>query len=300
MVLNAGDAAIFADPGQIDQVLINLVVNARDAMPDGGTLTIETKIPDIDEPGQPEGSPHSWVAITIRDTGVGMDADTQRHLFEPYFTTKERGKGTGLGLSTIHGIIAQSGGHVQVESATGAGATFRIYLPKMEGPMPATGSSAGIVDLYGTESILAVEDEPQVRAYTVAALKAYGYRVLAAESAQAALLFFERGTESIDLVLTDLVMPNMSGRELAARLAQLRPSVKVLYCPASNYRTRTQKYSRWWKPFSPNSLPKVACVGASKPPSSCLLAAGESRRYSVCRPRGLWDRRDGRSQWPVT
>ena len=140
MALNAGDAAIFADPGQFDQVLMNLVVNARDAMPDGGTLTIETKEPDTDEVVQTGDTSRSWIAITVRDTGFGIDEETRRHLFEPYFTTKERGKGTGLGLSTIHGIIAQSGGHVRVESAQGGGSTFRIYLPKMEGPMPATRS----------------------------------------------------------------------------------------------------------------------------------------------------------------
>ena len=163
MLLNAGDAVIFADPGQIDQVLMNLVVNARDAMPDGGTLTIETEKADeksdIDVPGQAEDSSRFWVTIAVRDTGVGMDEATQTHLFEPYFTTKERGKGSGLGLSTIHGIVAQSGGHIQVESAPGCGTTFRIYLPRMEGPLPALKRIEETTNLFGSETVLVVEDE---------------------------------------------------------------------------------------------------------------------------------------------
>jgi two-component system, cell cycle sensor histidine kinase and response regulator CckA len=297
MVLNAGDAAVFADPGQIDQVLMNLVVNARDAMADGGALTIETKQSDIDEPGQTERPPHSWVTITVRDTGTGMDADTQRHLFEPYFTTKERGKGTGLGLSTIHGIIAQSGGHVQVESAPGAGTTFRIYLPMMEGPMPVTSSSKGTVELFGTETVLAVEDESQVRAYIVAALKAYGYRVLAAESGQAALLVLEGGTESIDLVLTDLVMPNMSGRELAARLAHLRPSLKVLYMSGYSDDTVARHgiledgLALLEKPFSPEQLAEKVreVLGPRKPLSRALVLADGEVRTLLLRLLGGWD-----------
>ncbi len=228
MVLNARDAAIFADPGQIDQVVMNLVVNARDAMPDGGTLTIQTEQIEIEKPGE-GAEPDSWVAITVMDTGVGMDEETQSHLFEPYFTTKDTGKGTGLGLSTIHGIIAQSGGRIEVESAPGAGATFRIWLPKMEQQLPAARSYEPALDLFGTETVVVVEDEPEVRAYTAAALKAYGYRVFMAENAQSAMEVFRSQKEHIDLVVTDLVMPGMSGKELAGKLAALHPSVKVLY-----------------------------------------------------------------------
>ena len=229
MMLNSGDAAIFADPGQIDQILMNLVVNARDAMPGGGTLTIETKVSELDEPGETEGLPHPWIVIAVSDTGVGMDEDTRAHLFEPYFTTKEPGKGSGLGLSTIHGIVAQSGGHIQAESAPGAGTTFRIYLPKMEGPVFPPRSAEGTPRLFGNETVLVVEDEDEVRAYTVAALKAYGYPALTARNAKDALRIFEREGKHIDLVLTDVVMPNMSGRDLAARLSQLQPPPKLLY-----------------------------------------------------------------------
>jgi PAS domain S-box-containing protein len=286
MMLNAADAAIFADPGQFDQILMNLVVNARDAMPGGGTLTIETKETSMDEPGQAEGSPRSWVAVAARDTGVGMDEATQRHLFEPYFTTKETGKGSGLGLSTIHGIIAQSGGHVQVESAPGTGTTFRIYLPKMERPISLPESVEVTPRLFGTETVLAVEDEPEVRAYIVAALKVYGYRVLTAENGQAALMVVEREGEAIDLVLTDVVMPNMSGRDLAARLAQLRPSLKVLYMSGYSYDIVARQgiledgLALVEKPFSPEQLAQKVreVLGPSKLLSRVLVSAdGEVR-----------------------
>jgi PAS domain S-box-containing protein len=260
ITLNAGDSAVFADPGQFDQILMNLIVNARDAMPGGGTVAIETKTSDIGESGQTGGPPRSWVAIAVRDTGVGMDEATKAHLFEPYFTTKEIGKGSGLGLSTIHGIIAQSGGHIQVESAPGAGTTFWIYFPKMEGLISFPKSIEETTNLFGTETVLVVEDEAEVRAYTVAALKAYGYRVHTAENAQAALLVVEQEKGDIDLVLTDVVMPSMSGRDLAARLAQLRPSLKVLYMSGyssdivAHHGILKEGLTLVEKPFSPEQL----------------------------------------------
>ena len=158
-----------------------------------------------------------------------MDEATQAHLFEPYFTTKEIGKGSGLGLSTIHGIVVQSHGHIQVKSAAGAGTTFRIYLPKIEGAVSLPERIEATSDLFGTETVLVVEDEPQVRAYTSAALKAYGYHVITAENPQSHCWLLKRQGKGIDLVLTDVVMPNMNGRDLAARLAQVRPSLKILY-----------------------------------------------------------------------
>jgi len=260
MTLKAGDAAVFADPGQFDQVLMNLIVNARDAMTGGGIVAIETKTSDIAESGQAGGPPRSWVVIAVRDTGVGMDEATQAHLFEPYFTTKEIGRGSGLGLSTIHGIIAQSGGHIQVESAPGAGTTFWIYFPKMEGPISIPKSIEETTNLFGTETVLVVEDEAEVRAYTVAALKAYGYRVHTAENAHEALLFVQQKTSAIDLLLTDVVMPSMSGRDLAAKLAPLRPSLKVLYM--SGYSSEIVAHHGMLeeglklveKPFSPEQL----------------------------------------------
>ncbi len=260
MELSAGDAAVFADPSQFDQVLMNLIVNARDAMRAGGKLIIETKTLDIDDPEQSEGRQRSWVMIAVRDTGVGMDEATKAHLFEPFFTTKERGRGSGLGLSTIHGIILQSGGHIVVESAPGAGTTFRIRLPKMAELTPLPKSGEENTRLYGTETILVVEDEQQVRAYAVAALKAYGYRVLTAENAQDTLPIFEREMAGIDLVLTDVVMPGLSGRGLAEKLALLQRAVKVLYM--SGYTSDIIAYhgilesglALVEKPFSPEQL----------------------------------------------
>jgi two-component system, cell cycle sensor histidine kinase and response regulator CckA len=293
MLLNAGDAAIFADPGQLDQVLMNLVVNARDAMPNGGTLIVETKVPDIDEPGYAESHTRSWVMIAVRDTGTGMDEATQAHLFEPYFTTKEIGKGSGLGLSTIHGIVTQSGGHIQVESAPGCGTTFRIFLPRMESPLPILKGIEETTNLFGTETVLVVEDESSVRSYTLAALKAYGYRVHAAEDAQAALLIVEREGDGIDLALTDLVMPHMSGRDLAVRLAQLQPSLKVLYMSGyssdmvARHGILEDGLTLVEKPFSPEQLAlKVREVlGPPKSLSRVLVLAADGEVSNQLR---LW------------
>jgi PAS domain S-box-containing protein len=286
MKLNAGGAAIFADPGQFDQVLMNLVVNARDAMLGGGTLTIETKEQDSNGSEQNQGPPRSWIAIAVQDTGIGMDKATQAHLFEPYFTTKESGKGSGLGLSTIHGIVAQSSGHIEVESAPGSGTTFRIYLPKMEGPQPVPINIEETTNLFGTETVLVVEDEAEVRAYSVAALKAYGYRVLTAENPQAALLVAEREGEGLDLVLTDVVMPDMSGRNLAARLEQLRPSLKVLYMSGyssdmiARHGILEDGLTLVEKPFSPEQLAQKVREVLGPPQSLSkvlVLADGEVR-----------------------
>jgi two-component system, cell cycle sensor histidine kinase and response regulator CckA len=298
MLLNAGDAAIFADPGQLDQVLMNLVVNARDAMPDGGTLTIETKVPDINEPGYAEGHTRSWAMIAVSDTGMGMDETTQAHLFEPYFTTKEIGKGSGLGLSTIHGIVGQSGGHVQVESAPGSGTTFRIFLPRMEGPPPVLKGIEETANLFGTETVLVVEDESSVRSYTLAALKAYGYRVHAAEDARAALLIVEREADGIDLALTDLVMPHMSGRELAVRLAQLRPSIKILYMSGyssdmiARHGILEDGLTLVEKPFSPEQLAQKVreVLGPPKSLNRVLVLAAEGEVRNQLR---LWLSRGG-------
>jgi PAS domain S-box-containing protein len=289
MSLNVPDAAIFADPGQFDQILMNLVVNARDAMPAGGALTMETSEPGSHEVAQTRDFSGSWVVISVTDTGMGMDEATQSHLFEPYFTTKETGKGSGLGLSTIHGIVAQSGGDIQVESTPGAGTTFRIYLPKMVGPISFPKSVEATPKLFGTETILVVEDEAEVRAYTVAALKAYGYRTFAAEDAQAALLVAERESGPIDLVLTDMVMPKMNGLELAARLAQLKPSLRVLYM--SGY-SSDMMASRGVlqeglllveKPFSPEQLVQKVreVLGPPKLLSSVLVLAGDEVRNQI-------------------
>ncbi len=225
-------APVFADPGQIDQVLVNLAVNARDAMPNGGTLTIETKNVVLDDSyksvhfGTAVG-PH--VMLAISDTGVGMDRETQNRIFEPFFTTKEAGKGTGLGLSTVFGIVEQSKGTIWVYSEPGNGSTFKIYLPTTSQAEAEPETTEEPTSLEGTETILLVEDQEDVRTVAETALRRYGYHVLEASNAGEALLICERHPQKIHLLLTDVIMPRMGGQELAERLAQVRPDIKVLF-----------------------------------------------------------------------
>jgi len=220
-----------ADAGQLEQVLMNLVVNAKDAMPGGGKLAIETQNVVIDEAhrrGQNFIRPGNYVMLSVSDTGMGMDKETQSRIFEPFFTTKEKGKGTGLGLSTVYGIVKQSGGYVMVQSELGQGTTFNIYLPQMEGVAEKLSTPVARSAEGGTETILLVEDEESVRQLVRETLSSRGYHVLEAENGEAALDVAMR-EQKIDLVITDVIMPGMGGRELVQHLAKSRPESKVLY-----------------------------------------------------------------------
>jgi CheY-like chemotaxis protein len=228
----AGLGRVQADRNNVEQVIMNLVVNARDAMPTGGKLTIETGNVHLDTEyalEHPGATPGPHVVLAVRDTGVGMDKATQKRIFEPFFTTKEVGKGTGLGLSTVFGIAQQAGGSVWVHSELGKGTTFKVYFPMVDADVDAARSSLIPGALRGTETILLVEDQEQVRAVAHAILVRSGYRVLVAQHPAEALLFCEVYAEPIHLLLTDVVMPHMSGAELGRRALLVRPALKVLY-----------------------------------------------------------------------
>ena len=221
-----------ADPGQIEQVIMNLVINARDAMPDGGRLAIETANVTLGEDharGHPEAKPGRYVMLAVTDTGTGMDAETQARIFEPFFTTKEVGKGTGLGLATVYGIIKQGGGHIVVCSEPGHGSVFRIYIPRIEQLAEIATLAPAAPIPRGTETILLVEDEAGVRGLARLLLEAQGYAVIEAPGVAAALAAAGTHATTIQLVLTDIIMPEMSGPELSRRLARVCPSARVLF-----------------------------------------------------------------------
>ncbi|HET7321654.1 MAG TPA: ATP-binding protein, partial [Longimicrobiaceae bacterium] len=220
-----------ADPGQLTQVLLNLVVNSRDAMPQGGQLTISTANVELDDEyvrGKVRVEPGGYVMLAVSDTGTGMDAETRARIFEPFFTTKEMGKGTGLGLSTVYGIVQQSGGHVWVYSEPGHGTTFKIYLPRVDAPL-STDAAPEAAMATGRETVLLAEDDPAVRVLARRGLEHAGYRVLEADGGEAALALAEEHDGPIHLLLSDVVMPGIGGRELAERLQERREGVAVLF-----------------------------------------------------------------------
>jgi nitrogen-specific signal transduction histidine kinase len=232
-VQQSGLGRVKADPGQVEQVIINLAVNARDAMPEGGKLTIETANVDLDGTYARSHAgvlPGPYVMVAVSDTGIGMNAETLAHMFEPFFTTKEKGKGTGLGLATVYGIVKQSVGYTAVYSEPGHGSTFKVYLPRVEEAVTkAESAKRGPGLAKGLETVLVAEDEEGVRSLVGKVLESYGYKVLEVREPGEALTIVEQYAKPIDLLLTDVVMPHMSGKELATRLTTVHPEVKVLY-----------------------------------------------------------------------
>jgi signal transduction histidine kinase/CheY-like chemotaxis protein len=227
---NLGD--VWADPGQMEQVILNLALNARDAMPGGGQLTLETGNVELEGTyarGELFLVPGSYVMLAVSDTGLGMDEEVKAHLFEPFFTTKEEGKGQGLGLSAVYGIIKQSGGTISVETEKGKGTTFKVYLPRVDKEAATQYTPSPSDSLKGVETVLLVEDEEAVRTLVREILRMHGYDVLEARQGGEAILISQRHKGPIHMLLTDMVMANMSGKELAEHLKPLRPEMRVLF-----------------------------------------------------------------------
>jgi two-component system cell cycle sensor histidine kinase/response regulator CckA len=246
------------DPGQVEQIVMNLVINARDAMSRGGKILVETCNAELDQinDGPRSAAPtETFVMLAVSDNGCGMDAETQTHIFEPFFTTKEQGKGTGLGLAIVFGIVKQSGGHVFVHSEPGHGTTFKIYLPCVDDAVQFQDPEACGISLMGSETILLVEDEDAVRESTDEYLSGNGYTVLKAKDGAEALGIARQHTQPIHLVLTDLIMPQLSGRELSEKIVSIHPEAKVVFMSGysnnllSNEQVLDSKHVLLQKPF---------------------------------------------------
>ncbi len=263
-VLSPRAAAVRVDPGQIQQVVINLAVNARDAMPQGGQLFIETSVNDWDADRcrlHPGSKPGLYALLSVTDTGTGMTPEVKARIFDPFFTTKEAGRGTGLGLATVYGIVQQSGGYIEVSSEVGVGSCFRLYFPAVEAEAaPATARERAEMAPSGDETILLVEDEESVRRIARLALEAYGYTVLAADDGRTAMILAEQFGRVIDLVVTDVVMPEMSGMQLVAKIRARFPTLQVLFVSGyandpTNHDAVVRASSAYLlKPFSPHQL----------------------------------------------
>jgi CheY-like chemotaxis protein len=260
-IVRRSKGLVRADPVQTELVILNLAINARDAMPNGGALTIETANAELDpahESWEAAVTPGSYVMLIVSDTGKGMDAQTKARLFEPFFTTKEMGKGTGLGLSTVYGIIRQSGGYIRVESEPLQGAVFKTYWPQEAASVEPDRQEVPKTIQYGSEVILVVEDESAVRKLLCSTLRKAGYTILEAPTGSEALKICEQYPDPIHLVISDVVMPRMSGPVLADRLKSLRPKTKVLYISGYSRALTATAGARpdplLAKPFTPYAL----------------------------------------------
>ncbi len=263
LVLSEMSGMVRVDPNQLEQVVMNLAVNGRDAMPGGGTLLIETALVEFGTDyvrTHPEASAGTFVLLAVTDSGRGMDGETRRRIFEPFFTTKGPGEGTGLGLATVQGIVGQSGGFINVYSETGMGTTFKVYLPALGEGLPEEQPPEEDAATRGAETVLVLEDQPEVRDYAAASLREYGYRVLTAGTVAEALWISGREPGVIHLLLTDVVMPHASGREVAGQLRKLRPGMKVLYMSGytenviAHHGILDEGTLFLQKPFSPETL----------------------------------------------
>jgi CheY-like chemotaxis protein len=234
--LTEGPASINADPTQVDQILMNLAVNARDAMPEGGRLVFETTNVFIEEEYAKShlgAKPGQYVLLTVTDTGTGMDQETVEHIFEPFYTTKETGKGTGLGLAVVYGIVHQHGGHIRCYSGPGQGTTFKIYFPALVSDTKLTETDARVLPRGGSETVLLVDDEELIRDLGCKVLRKAGYKVIKASNGKEALEAYEAQRHEIALVILDLIMPEIGGKRCLEGLLELNPSVRVII--ASGY-----------------------------------------------------------------